>query len=292
MSATDNTGILLVAGGYELYGSCAVNLAMSLKAYDPSIQICLVHDNKAIAHLGDAELELFDTLIVADEADYLIDGKKQYQRLKLCAYKYSPFINSLYIDVDTIWFPKKKVSDLISSLMQYDFYIGKNTDFDPADKVKRMSNYTYWGDPVKTSRYFGLKNKMPQTISGVFWFKKCEYCAGIFSRALQVYGDKKAPTQKWANGIADEYCFNVSLSERNYQQDNCHIVYFDKSNGNISREQMFSNFWGLAAGGNKLSYIVRDLYNDLVDLYHTNFNFEIKRKHVDKIAVIKERRNF
>lgn len=275
-----------------MYGSYAVNLAKSVKACEPTIKICLVHDNKAIAHLNDEEKKLFDILTVADPADYTIGGKAQYQRMKLCAYKYSPFISTLYIDVDTLWFPNKPISEFISKLSDKEFYIGKNTDFDPADKVKKMSNYTYWGDPVKTSRYFKLKNKMPQTISGVFWFKKSEFAQNVFDRALQVYEDPKAPTQKWANGKADEYCFNVALSEMAYDQANAHIVYFDKANGVMGREQMYLNFWGIAAGGNKLSKEVRQLYEELVDLYDKTMNCTLTRRCPDKIVMISERRNY
>lgn len=266
---------------------------MSVKAYEPSIQICLVHDDNAIKHLTEKEKALFDILTLADESDYTVLGKKQYQRMKLCAYKYSPFQNSLYIDVDTMWFPKKKISDLIAHLMDHDFYIGKNGEYDPATKKRTNGNYTWWGEIHRIVKYFRLKNIVPQTISGVFWFKKGALSEKIFARALEVYNDPKAPTQKWANGKADEYCFNVALSDCNYQQKNIHFVYFDKTNGVMARDTMFSNYWGMAAGGNRLSAALRDLYNELVDLYHEGgFQLDVKRKHVDKIAVIRERRNF
>lgn len=284
---------------------------MSIKAYEPAIQICLVHDEKAISHLSDTEKSLFDILKVADPIDYTIEGKTQYQRMKLCAYKYSPFESSLYIDVDTLWFPEKKISDLIDRLQAHNFFIGKNGEFDPGTKkhvsrveeidqdgnkkvtlVQAPNNYTYWGEIWKIQRYHRLKNSIPQTISGVFWFKKCSFCDALFTRTLEIYADKKAPCNKWANGKPDEYCFNVALSEMAYEQPNTHFVYFDKTNGNLTREVMFNNYWGMAAGGNRLSEAVRSLYNDLVNLYHQAFKFESKRMHIDKINVISERRNY
>lgn len=265
---------------------------MSIKAYEPSIKLCLVHDNKATAHLTKDELSLFDSFKIADPADYTINGQTQYQRLKLCLDKYTPFENTLYIDVDTLWFPKKKVSDLIEHLSGFDFYIGKNAEHKSGDKKVAVNGYTYWEDPEKIAQYFKLKNPLPQTISGVFWFKQCAFTKALFARSLVIYGDKFAPCAKWANGKPDEYCFNVALSEMNYSQRNCHLVYFDKANGQISREQMFLNFWGVAAGGNRLSDAVRLLYNDLVNLYHKAMPMPVKRLHVDKVAVIKERRKY
>lgn len=265
---------------------------MSLKAYEPSLLIHLVHDSKAIKHLNDAERSLFDSFSDADPADYMIDGKPQYQRMKLCAHKYSPFEETLYIDVDTLWFPKKPISGLISHLRAHNFFIGKNAEFNPTAKNK-PNNYTYWyKDPLQICKYFKLTNPMPQTISGVFWFKKSAFCDRLFVRCLEIYNDKAAPCRQWANGKPDEYCFNVALSELGYQQKNTHLVYFDKVNGVISREQMCNNFWGLAAGGNQLIDVVRSFYNDLVKAYSKVFNTGITRFHVDKMAVIRERRNF
>lgn len=282
----------MVALGYELYGSCAVNLVKSIKAYEPAIEVCLVHDSKSISHLSPDELKLFNHFAVADPSDYMVLGRAQYQRMKLCVSKYTPFEKSLYIDVDTMWFPKKKISELINHFTDLDFFIGKNGEYNPLTKTKAAENYTFWGDIRNIVNYYKLKNPVPQTISGVFWFKKSGYCESLFKRCLDIYDDQRAPCVKWANGKADEFCFNVALSEMNFKQQNSHLVYFDKTNGVITREQMYNNFWGIAAGGNKLIDRVRELYNDLVDLYYSVFPVGIKRYHVDKAALIKERRNF
>lgn len=265
---------------------------MSIKAYDPDVKICLVHDEKAINHLSEAERSLFDILKEADPSDYTIDGKTQYQRMKLCVNKYTPFEATMYIDVDTLWFPEKKISDLLKPLLAHDFFIGKNGEYDPVTKKKTGLNYTYWGQDWKIVRYHRLKNILPQTVSGVFWFKKSEFGDKVFARALEIYADKKAPCNKWANGKPDEYCFNVALCELGYTQVNTHFVYFDKTSGEMPRETIFNLFWGMAAGGNKLTERVRLLYNDLVSMYHDAFKFEQKRLHVDKIVMIAERRNY
>jgi hypothetical protein len=265
---------------------------MSIKACEPNIQVCLVHDENSIKHLDSEELNLFDIKKIADPQDYTIKGQNQYQVMKLCVNKYTPFKNTLYIDVDTLWFPNKNITDLLKNLLPFDFFIGKNGEYNPITRKKTLGNYTYWGDPAKISRYFKLQYPLPQTISGVFWFKKSDFCDKLFKRALQIYNDSLAPTRKWANGKADEYCFNVALSEMNYRQTNTHFVYFDKSNGLISREQMYNNFWGIAAGGNKLSVTVKEFCNDLINMYHSNFNFKTKRLHVDKADVINERKKY
>lgn len=264
---------------------------MSLRANEPSLNICLVHDKKSIEHLTEEEEGLFNYMAVADESDYTIDGKKQYQFTKLLVDKYTPFENTLYIDVDTLFFPNKNISQLLSGLSAHDFFIGQNGAYNPLNKTRTNNNYTYWSEPGSISKYFGLKNNLPQTVSGVFYFKKCAFTEKIFSRAREVYKDRRAPVVKWANGRPDEYCYNVALSEAGYSQPNCHFVYFDKINGQMDRKKMYDNFWGIATGGNKLIDSVKNLNNELVTLYAEAFGFK-PRLHVDKSKVITERRNF
>jgi hypothetical protein len=292
MSATKKSGIILVSLGYQLYGSCAVNLAMSLKSHDPSVKICLVHDVDSISHLTAEEKKLFDIMLLAEPADYTIGTTKQYQRMKLCVNKYTPFDNTLYIDVDTLWFPGKSVLELMESLKEFNFFIGHNGTYDPVTKQKTNVNYTYWENPAAIAAYFKLQNTLPQTISGVFYFTKNKWTEKVFARGLEVYNDKLAPCIKWANGKPDEYCFNVALSEAGYTQRNCHFVYFDKTNGILDRQVIYDNFWGIAAGGNKLSLELTSLYNELVNLFVEQFGFITKRLHVDKAKVIKERNTF
>lgn len=273
--------------GYELYAACALNLAMSIKAYAPTAKITLVHD-ESINSLTEEELAFFDILKPVNDADYMIGGKKQYQRLKLCVDKYTDYEHTLYIDVDTIWFPEKDINKLFDSLEDKEFCIGYNGYYNPKTRAKTNLNYTYWGNPDEISRYFNLTNILPQTISGVFYFKKSEFTKDLFNSARNIYNDQNCPHIRWANGKPDEYCFNVALSILNYQQDETHFVYFDKVNGQMKNDQIYNYFWGAAAGGNKLQPVMKRLYNQLVDLYSNHFGIKT-HYHIDKKTVIPER---
>lgn len=246
---------------------------MSIKAYDQTIPIVLVHDVQSIAHLSEEELNVFDLLKEADPSDYVIGETKQYQRLKLCVDKYSDFDETLYIDVDTIWFPKKSVSDFMKKLSGFKFFIGQNGIYDPLTGKKTTEKYTFWEDPKVICKYFGIKNKLPQTVSGVFFFKKGEFSEKVFNRARVVYDDPDVPCKPWANGKPDEYCFNVALAEAGHEQSDSHIVFFDRINGALNSKQIYSSFWGLAIGGTKISDHMRSIYDPLIDLYAKVFNF-------------------
>lgn len=258
---------------------------MSLKAYAPTLNITLIHDD-CIKKFTEIELSFFDVLKQVNPSDYLINGKPQYQRLKLCVDMYTDYEKTLYIDVDTMWFPEKSIESLLDALDVRNFHIGYNGSYNPVTKRKSNLNYTFWGVPERISEYFKLKNELPQTISGVFYFDSS--MKEMFKIAREVYDDQKAPHIRWANGKPDEYCFNVALSKIGYTQDDAHFVYFDKINGDLPNDRIYSHFWGIAAGGNRLKPQIKKMYNDLVDLY-ADFYGQKKYYHIDKKNVIPER---
>lgn len=285
-------GIVIVALGYELYGNCAYNLALSLKAYDSNIRVCLLYSKSAIGHLKQEEKSTFDNLIELPESEYMVDGKPQYQRAKLVVNKYTPFDFTAYMDADNIWVPEKKPSWLFGELMHKEFMIGMNGSYNPATNLATKKNYTYWGDPEKICKYFGIKTILPQTVSGFYSFWKNENTDKFFELARAVYDDANAPTVTWANGKADEYCFNVAMARMNMQQGEFHVFFFEKINGNLQPEDIYKGFWGIATGGHKVKEHIIKIYNRLVHKYSLRLGKMTRRYHVDKVDIIPERKAF
>ena len=56
-------GIITIALKHSLYGRYAYNLALSIKANDPSIPVCVIADEKGIAHLHEGQRLIFDQII-------------------------------------------------------------------------------------------------------------------------------------------------------------------------------------------------------------------------------------
>lgn len=285
-------GIVIVALGYELYGNCAYNLALSLKAYDSNIRVCLLYSKNAIGHLRDEEMNSFDDLIELPESEYMINGKPQYQRSKLVVNKYSPYDFTVYMDADNIFVPEKKPSWLIGELMGKDFTIGMNGSYNASTGIRTKLNYTYWGEPDKICKYFKIKGVLPQTVSGFYSFWKNEKTNELFEIARKVYDDQNAPTVTWANGKADEYCFNVAMGILNWQQSEFHVFFFDKINGNLTPEQVYKSFWGIAIGGHRVKENIITLYNRLVNKYSLRLGKITRHYHVDKMEMIPERNVF
>lgn len=284
-------GVCIVALGYEIYGNYALNLAISLKVYQPELKIALLCEPAAVNHLTEQELSLFDSIINIPEEEYLVGETKQYQRVKLCINKYTPFEHTFYMDGDNI-FLDKKVNWLFGELFQKDFYIGYNGSYDYATNKKTKNNYTYWCEDIREVCNYFKVNYLPQTVSGFYYFKKNDWTNDLFRLALEVYDDPKAPTIKWANGKADEYCFNVALAKKSYRQEEFHVFYFDKLNGSLEARNIYSDFWGIATGGNRVSKNLIIIYNRLVDKYCTKLGIKTRRYHINKCDVVPERKMF
>lgn len=282
-------GVCIVALGYDIYGSYALNLAISLKVYQPDIKIALLCEPSTINHFTDEEKSVFTSIINIPESDYLIGGVKQYQRVKLCVNKYTPFEYTFYMDADNI-FLDKKVNWLFGELHSRDFYIGCNGFYDYATNKKSKNNYTYWTEDIRETCKYHKISFLPQTVSGFYYFKKNDWTDDLFRIALEVYDDPKALTVKWANGKPDEYCFNVALAKKNFKQREFHVFYFDKLNGSLEAKDIYTNFWGIATGGNRVSKNLIIIYNRLVDKYCTKLGISTRRYHVNKCDVVPERK--
>lgn len=286
-------GIVIIALGYELYGSCAYNLALSLKANDNNIRVCILHDSKSIKHLTPNELSLFDIQTLVPESDYIVDGKPNYFRAKLFLNKLSPFDYTVYMDADNIWLPEKKVSWLIGEIIQNDFTIGMNGEYSVQDKKNYgAKNYPFWGDVNEIIKHWNIPNFVPQTVAGFIAFRKCERTDLIFDLALNAYEDKKAPGRDWCGGKSDEYCFNVALGIMNIKQDYFNVFYFDKMDGSKPPEDIYRNYWGIATGGHKVSENVVILYNRLVNKYSIQKGMPSRHYHLNKADVIPERNKY
>lgn len=283
-------GVCIIAIGYELYGSYALNLAISLKAYDQNVKIALLCDPESISHLTGEEKLFFDEFVFIPHSDYTIDGKKEYMRVKLMVNKYTPFDRTIYLDADNIWLDKK-ISWLFGEMLYKDFYIGMNAFFDVKKRKTSKNGYTYWcRDENECCNYHKIKLFLPQTVSGFFYFEKSFKTDLIFEKALLVYDDKKAPCDPFAGCRPDEYCFNVALGSIDYTQPGYNPIYFDKLHGSIPGAEIYSNYFGIAIGGNRVSKETQTTYDKLVNKYATMVGLEKRHYYVAKSKVIPERK--
>lgn len=282
-------GVCIIALGYELYGTYALNLALSLKVYDQDCKIALLYSPEAIQHLTAEEKKFFDHFVPIPEGEYTTEGKKDYMGAKLLVNKYTPFTHTIYLDADNIWLDKK-VSWLFGEMYGKQFFIGMNAHWDVKKGNTNKHGYTYWcRDEREVIKHHNIQNILPQTVSGFFYFEKGVYADYVFKLAKEVHSDKAAPFSTFAGGMPDEYAFNVALGLLEHKQKEYNPVYFDKIHGALEGHEIYSNYWAIAVGGNRVTQRVKELYNRLVDKYTTMAGLSEKRYFQEKYKVIPER---
>jgi hypothetical protein len=128
-------GVCIIALGYELYGTSALNLAISLKIHEPNLKIALLCEPSSIKHLNEKELSYFDYLINVPPKEF---ENKNYFRVKLLLNELSPFQKTIYLDADNI-FTDKKISWLYGEVSGHQFFIGKNGQYDYIGRKMKSS---------------------------------------------------------------------------------------------------------------------------------------------------------
>lgn len=89
-------GVILVALGHKAYFQMAYNIALTIRATSPGIQIALVHEkDKNII-----DPDLYDYTIPIKDADMHFGPKVSPARIKSRIADYTPFNHTLYLDVD------------------------------------------------------------------------------------------------------------------------------------------------------------------------------------------------
>jgi hypothetical protein len=290
------SGIVIVALGNSLYGNLAFNLALSLKANEPTIPIALFCNDTAIARLKERHKGYFDHIIKVDPSDYLVDGKPQYQRVKCCVNKYTPFEKNLYIDADTLWLPNHKPSKLMEQIGDISFTALNNGGKYLCSTLKEVRNgYTWWGNPEVITREWGLTTELWQLQTTMFFFQKSK-TEQYFKDCLRVYDTKDISVIGWANGKPDEYCFNVACALNGLYP---HIydwmpVYIQSlCGGRVVPKiaELEENYWAISTVGHRINEKVALLYNNLLNKYCILKSIPDRFYHVNKGELLPERKN-
>jgi hypothetical protein len=286
-------GILLIALGNAFYGRCAYNMALSIKLNDPEAHITLLYSEQSLSSLSDDQRGIFNTIKEVPQVLYMQDGKCRYLNVKTYMYDLSPYDRTLYIDVDALWMPGKKVSDLFEELKEVDFTIGCHTRCNMETLQSEKNNYIYWGDVGKIRDYFRIRTGyMPQTQSAFVYFRKCYKIRAYFDIVIAINNDEHCPHTPWINGgKGDEYCFNVAsaLSGIMPHQIPYHPTHFFQIAPILNDTDLAKNYWAIQMGGGKCEEWIVQVYNKMLKEYYLQAGSDAGFYHQNKKDVITER---
>lgn len=195
-------GVIILALRKPAYSTGAFNLAMSIKYYNPDINIALLTDGEHLKHYRAEHYSVFDWIKEVNLCDY-IDKNKAFQPAlaKLNIHKYSTYDQTLYIDADSLVL--QDLRPLFDRL--------KGSSF----KSNFIEGYTQWTDKETFNSFFGVDFGQTINSSWFYWEKDIS----VFEQANDFYAkgfpiDKIAP--KWGSGtLPDELFFNAAITKTN-----------------------------------------------------------------------------
>jgi len=274
-------GILLIALGHEQYKQMAFALAASIRVNDPDVLVAIATDKPFDVKFS----FLFSHQIILDEKSYTVAGKKEYIRAKLCAYEISPFDETIFLDVDQILLPKRKISVLFDELAEVEFTMS-NTG---------LAGTSVWVDIEEVKRVYGSDQPFWNYHSELVYFKKCATAKKYFTTAKKVYDKANLTTAfKFAGGrMADELAFQIaSIITGTYpHKDNWTPNFWYVRNPKLSGKYPYQleEFITYSIGGAFVPMHIRTHYNNLAASYFYRLKLQNPYKAKDKRSFLPER---
>lgn len=247
-------GIVIFALGHPMYGCMAFNLAVTIKAVD-FIPVCVVYDDTAISHLSSQQTIVFDEMV---HAPHLKPGCG----VKLSAYNLSPYEETIVLDADMIWLPRKTPAELFSEIGDRDFLAISEGDTD-----NPSGEYFFWANVDEVREKYGV-DKIHQWRTEVMYFKKGDVAEKIFTDAIAI-NEKPGLSyvKEFAGGIPDELGINIGCAISEIESlSGFKPSYWPSMHQHRIPEfdTLYRNYYLLSVGGNHATENVKKFYNQIV----------------------------
>jgi alpha-N-acetylglucosamine transferase len=294
-------GVLLIALGNPLYVRYALNLAASIKAKTPDIQIALVHDDSlsAIESKVTDLSKFFDHLIKAPKEIYTINGKPCYFKAKLFMYDLSPFDQTLFLDVDVIWSPINTIDKLFDELKDVEFTMISEGVIDWSTGKRDVNEkYTFWAPIEEIEKAWKQEEpfntgKMYQFRSELIYFVKNTKNLDFFELAKLVFEEPRVKVMQIAECNSDEYAFNIAsclLAHYPHKDKFCplywHYMHEDRR---MADHMVLKLHYGMSVGGNIIRSFAKDLYNRTARINGQLMSIKAPYQAVSKRDLLEER---
>lgn len=283
-------GIMLIACGHPFYGRMAYNLAMTIKAVDATFPIALAHSEKSLSHLSPQQMRFFDQLILLPIENAGFSTKLHLDEL-------SPFEETLFLDADMAWMPKRTPTELFQELYGYE-YTGITEgyyDIEEPENSKPSDRYYFWAQPEEIVQKYGLKTgRLYQWRSEVVYFKKTERVLAFFKTAREIHNNPRLESiMLFGEQMPDELPINISAAIHGIEPHayKWTPALWPRMHGaNImSFDETYSSHYLLSCGSNYTHGDTSKFYDRLVKVAAYKFNVEHVFPLMNKRDFIPER---
>ena len=262
-------GIVLMAFNKPAYGKMAFNMALTIKHYNPAIQIQLIHDQSALSHLNERHKAFFDIFTSVYESDIWDEvpaatpvRKLNYRtgfnpgKAKASLYKYLAFDHNIYLDVDGVAIKDlQPLFDLCIEKGQHYYCqtVGHHT-IDQGRDFKAMQ--WAWADDIWAHYQLTPGTVLPATNSSFSYIRKCKESEELYAQVLENFTTGAMPLQKlrlkWGGTYPDELALNVALAQKGINPDlGMHPVYFNIRTIGKDFSHLNENYYVLGVFGGK-----------------------------------------
>lgn len=287
-------GVLIMAMGNPNWGKLAVNLAMSLRFTSPDIKITLAQAGNGASQLGEFGKTLFNNIIEIEPKYYTKEGRVEYLKAKLAMYKLSPYNETIFLDADMVWNPKRAIEGLFEELKDVDFTIA-NRSFTSLEKDDVGDSFGVWSSPKHIKKVFNFKKgKYYNLSSEMVYFKKIKEVGKLFSDALKIYDKNNYNSRPFNGAIPDELPLTISMIKNDLypHKDSYLPIYWESAaHRNLEGGVLFAEFWAYSMGGAFTSPRMKKIYNNLVQYYCNQYGQRYPFKYLDKRGWMPGRKN-
>jgi len=261
-------GIIILALKKSAYYHAAANLAMSIKFYNPNINITLVSDGGHVNEYRAEHYAYFDWIKQIEFNDYNDENGFSPALGKINICKYSTYDNTLYIDADTLVL--KDLQPLIDKLVSLkgNFY----SNVLGSGKYEDDIHYQAWATNEKLWDYFDLKREQTVYTFNSSWFFFRKESENIFKKVYNSYiggFNKEDLKNKWGNSLPDELFFYGTLAKLQINPSvDFDVCFFGENIDPRTLDQLQEDYYMFTLYGGKstvrLNY--REWYDRIVNM--------------------------
>lgn len=282
-------GVIILAAGHPFYGCYAIQLCRSIKAMDPSVEVAVAYCDQALSHLPTTKP--FDHVIEIPVEYYMTNGLKDYLKAKTYLYELSPFDTTIFLDADTIWLPRKKVSDLFDRLEGFGFIMAHRG----AELVEDAKpGLIHWADPQAIKEAYNIPDgEYLYNLSSEFiYFTKNKQVKKLFTEAQKIFVDPKVEYKRFGHSMPDELAFAIAMMKTKvYPPREMFLpVYWEQfEKKNLAANMMYESYYAYSLGGNMLTREMKSFYGNLAGHYNKQFGVSGYFDARDKRSFLDER---
>ncbi len=272
-------GICIIASGNPYYGQWALNLCLSIKYSSPNEKVSLLYSGVGALHIQ-PYINFFDKVIELPRECYYSNEIESHVKTKTFLHDYSPYDETIYIDADVVWFPRRPISKLFEELKEVDFTMGSRDKIQLSQGMGRFQ----WANSENVLKMFG--DKQSYNLSSEFiYFKKSEKVKEFFDSAKIFFDEPTIPYKRFNGGMPDELAFQMAMLKHDIYPHKEHFLpfyweHYDKKG--LMPERLYDNWYGYSMGGNNNTNQASTIYNNLAKFYSQHFglarHFECKNK--------------